>query len=139
MQKENPRCRFYAAPFDNNEDPNVVIPRRNKKRAIKQEYPRGWNEKKVLAVIAHYYRQTDEEGAAEFDAAPEAPGKIWEPVPIELVGAVNRLIADHVQRAGPAGARNRKKKGADEKDAEVRGARSVIHCLNDFPAMAPTN
>lgn len=81
------------------------------KQAIKQEYPRGWNEKKVLAVIAHYDRQTDEEGAAEIEAAPEAPGETWMSVPTELVGAVTRLIDEHTKQAVPAVARNHKKKG----------------------------
>ena len=65
------------------------------KKATSQEYPPGWNEKKVRAVIAHYDRQTEEEGAAEIEAEPEAPGETWMAVPTELVGVVTRLIEDH--------------------------------------------
>ncbi len=65
---------------------------------------------KSLAVIAHYDRQTEDEGAAEIDAAPEVQGEIWMPVPIELVGAVNRLIEDHAKRAITGETRNHKKK-----------------------------
>jgi hypothetical protein len=65
------------------------------KRATTQRFPAGWNEKKVRAVIAHYDQQTDEEGAAEIEAASEAPGETWMSVPTELVGAVTRLIKDH--------------------------------------------
>jgi hypothetical protein len=78
------------------------------KKAIRQEYPRGWNEKKVLAVIAHYDGQTDEEAAAEIEAAPEALGETWMSVPIELVGAVTRLIEDHGKKNSPAQSRNHK-------------------------------
>jgi hypothetical protein len=42
------------------------------KQAPRQKFPPGWNEKKALAVIAHYDRQTEEEGAAEIATAPEA-------------------------------------------------------------------
>jgi hypothetical protein len=80
------------------------------KKAIRQEYPRGWNEKKVLAVIAHYDEQTDEEAAAEIESAPEAPGETWMSVPTELVGAVTRLIEDHGKTSSPARSRNHKQR-----------------------------
>jgi hypothetical protein len=88
------------------------------KQAIKQEFPRGWNEKKVLAVIAHYDQQTDEEGAAEIEAAPAAPGETWMSVPTELVGVVTRLINDHAKQAVPAGTRNPKKKARTRRARE---------------------
>ena len=37
------------------------------KRATRQDFPSGWNKKKVLAAIAHYDRQTEEEAAAEIE------------------------------------------------------------------------
>jgi hypothetical protein len=70
------------------------------KQATRQKFPPGWNEKKVLAVIAHYDQQTEEEGAAEIEAAPESTGETWMSVPAELVGAVTRLIEDHAKN-GP--------------------------------------
>jgi hypothetical protein len=36
-----------------------------KKKPVKQRFPKGWNEKRVKAVIEYYDNQTDEEGAAE--------------------------------------------------------------------------
>jgi hypothetical protein len=68
----------------------------------RQEIPPGWNEKKVLAVIAHYDRQTEDEGAAEIEAAADASGETWMSVPTELVGVVSRLIADHIKKASSA-------------------------------------
>ena len=47
------------------------------KKAIQQEFPPGWNEKKVRELIAYYDNQTDEEGAAEIEAADAAPGETW--------------------------------------------------------------
>jgi hypothetical protein len=73
------------------------------KQATKQAYPPGWNEKKVMAVIAHYDQQTDEEGAAEIESAAEAKGETWMSVPVELVGAVTRLIEDHAKNGARAG------------------------------------
>jgi hypothetical protein len=71
------------------------------KKTIKREFPPGWNEKKVRAVIAHYDMQTDEEGAAEIESAPEATGETWIAVPNELLEPISRLIREHEQK-GPA-------------------------------------
>ena len=65
------------------------------KTTAKQKLPRGWNEKKVQAVIEHYDRQTAEEAAAEIESAPDATGETWISVPIELLPAVTRLIKRH--------------------------------------------
>lgn len=78
------------------------------KKARSQDYPPGWNEKKVLAVIAHYDRQTEEEAAAEIENAPETPGETWMSVPTELVEAVTLLIKDHTKPASPVRSRNHK-------------------------------
>jgi hypothetical protein len=32
------------------------------------QFPRGWNQKRVQAVIDYYDKQTDEEGALEYEA-----------------------------------------------------------------------
>jgi hypothetical protein len=89
------------------------------KKAIQQEFPPGWNEKKVRALIAYYDNQTDEEGAAEIEAAEEAQGQTWMSVPSELVPAVARFIENHQRtrtnrkaprrRAAPARSRKRRK------------------------------
>jgi len=80
------------------------------KKTRSKDYPPAWNEKKVLAVIAHFDRQTEDEAAAEIESAPEAPGETWMSVPTELVGAVTRLIKDHSKVTSPARSRNRKAK-----------------------------
>ena len=77
------------------------------KKAIQQELPPGWNEKKVRELIAYYDTQADEEGAAEIEAADAAPGETWMSVPTELVPVIARLIQDHEQKASNSRARPR--------------------------------
>ncbi len=79
------------------------------KQRTKQKFPPGWDEKKVRAVIVHYDQQSDEEGAAEIDSAPEAEGETWMSVPNKLVGEVNRLIKSFGRKNGVARARNGRK------------------------------
>ena len=38
-------------------------------KPTRQEFPPGWNKKKVLAVIAHYDQQPEDEAAAEIELA----------------------------------------------------------------------
>jgi hypothetical protein len=80
------------------------------KKTTHQEFPPGWNEKKVRAVIAHYDRQTEDEGAAEIETAPVATGETWMSVPSELVGAVTQLIEDHAKNGSLARPRNHKRR-----------------------------
>jgi hypothetical protein len=40
------------------------------KKATRQEFPPGWNEKKVLAMIEHYDQQAEDEAAVEIETAP---------------------------------------------------------------------
>jgi hypothetical protein len=79
-------------------------------RKAAQSYPRGWNEKKILAVIDHYDRQSAEEGAVEIETAPAATGETWMRVPIELIGAITRLIEDHAKKPAASATRNHKTK-----------------------------
>lgn len=58
----------------------------------KQKFPRGWNEKRVREVIAHYDNQTEEEQAAEIEAAVTAENITMVAVPTELVPEVVTLI-----------------------------------------------
>ncbi len=64
-----------------------------KKKPVKQRYPKGWNEKRVKAVIEYYDNQTDEEAAAEYEAAMEFEGQSMMLVPTELVPEIRKLIA----------------------------------------------
>lgn len=85
------------------------------KHATRQEFPPGWNEKKVHAVIAHYDQQTEDEAAAEIERAPEVTGETWMSVPTELIGAVARLIENHAKNGSRARPRNHKKKANAKK------------------------
>ena len=55
-----------------------------------KKYPRGWNEARVRRVLDYYESQTDEEAAAEIDAAFE---RTTMEVPAALVSTVRQLIA----------------------------------------------
>ena len=55
-----------------------------------KKYPRGWNEARVRGVLDYYESQTDEEAAAEIDAAFE---RTTMEVPAALVPTVRQLIA----------------------------------------------
>ena len=63
------------------------------KKKQKQEYPPGWNEKRVREVIDYYENQTDEEHLAEIEAALRAENITMMAVPTELVPKVRALIA----------------------------------------------
>ena len=45
----------------------------------KSEYPPGWDEDRVRAVIDHYDRQTEDEEVAEYEAAVAESGQPGEP------------------------------------------------------------
>jgi hypothetical protein len=85
------------------------------KRAKRQEFPPGWNEKKVRAVIAHCDQQTEEAAAAEIETAPEVAGETWVSVPAELVEVVTRLMEDHAKKVARALSRNHTKKSRDRR------------------------
>ena len=61
----------------------------------KSEFPQGWDEAKVQELLDHYEHQTDEEAAAEHDAALSRPDQTLMEVPTELVPAVREIIAEH--------------------------------------------
>lgn len=56
-------------------------------------FPPGWDEARVRRVLAHYERQTEEEGVAEDEAAEEDKTQTVMEIPNELVPAVRELIA----------------------------------------------
>lgn len=58
----------------------------------KQEFPRGWNEKKVRELIAYYENQTDDQRAADIEASPEMEVTMME-IPNKLVPQVRSLLA----------------------------------------------
>ena len=70
-------------------------PRRQPKgqKSQRQQFPRGWNEERVRKVLAHYENQSEDEAAAEDEAAYEAEGQTVMIVPTDLVPAIRQLIA----------------------------------------------
>ena len=55
-------------------------------------YPPGWDRAKVAAIIDFYENQTDEEVAAEIEAAMNDPGTVMVQVPRDLLPDVLKLI-----------------------------------------------
>lgn len=71
----------------------------NKKK--KQHYPPGWNEERVRRIAAHYDNQTDEEAAAEIEAALADKSRTMLSVPTSLVPEIVKFI-NQKQRRRPA-------------------------------------
>jgi len=61
----------------------------------KSRFPKGWDEKKVKRVLAHYEKQTEEEALAEDEAAYEDRNQAIIEIPLQLVSTVRGLIAKH--------------------------------------------
>lgn len=59
----------------------------------KTKFPRGWNEARVRRIIDYYENQSDEEAAAEDDAAFGGKGRTIMSVPTRLVPVLVRVIA----------------------------------------------
>jgi hypothetical protein len=58
-----------------------------------QKFPPGWDEARVRDVLAHYEGQTEDEQAAEIEAALDAEGITMMAVPTDLADEVRALIA----------------------------------------------
>ena len=56
-------------------------------------YPKGWDRKRVQALIDHYENQRDEDAIAEAEAGYKAIHSAMIQVPLALVPKVQRLIA----------------------------------------------
>jgi hypothetical protein len=59
------------------------------------EFPAGWDELRVRDLVDYYESQTDEEAAAEHEAALSGPGHTVMEVPTDLVPVFRHLIAEH--------------------------------------------
>jgi hypothetical protein len=64
----------------------------------RSEFPPGWDQARVHEVLEHYVKQTSREAAAEHAAALAHPDSALMVVPIELVPAVQRLLAEHKRK-----------------------------------------
>ena len=58
-----------------------------------QNFPPGWDEERVRAVLAHYESQTEDEQFAEIEAAHETEQVTLVAVPTELVPQVRAMLA----------------------------------------------
>ena len=64
----------------------------------KTPFPAGWDEARVRQVLEHHESQSDEEAAAEDEAAFESTTHTAMEVPVELVPEIRELLAK--RRAG---------------------------------------
>ena len=65
------------------------------------EFPPGWDEKRVRSVIAYYDQQTEDEAVAEAEAALQNESSTLMKIPTELVPAVLELIDKHLANNQP--------------------------------------
>ena len=62
----------------------------------KQQFPKGWNERRVKELISELDARTDEEwAAADEAAAADADDQTVITVPIALLPEIRRLLASH--------------------------------------------
>jgi hypothetical protein len=59
-----------------------------------RRFPEGWDEDRVKRVLEHYESQTGDEVVVEDEAAYEDTNHAFMAVPVDLVPAVRRLIAE---------------------------------------------
>ncbi len=62
------------------------------KKSKKQKLPRGWTEERIRKLAEHYDNQTEDEQAAEIEAAWKAENVTMVAVPTELVPQVLRFL-----------------------------------------------
>jgi hypothetical protein len=56
-------------------------------------YPKGWNRKRVQALLDYYENQTDDQAIAEAEAAYNAVNSTMMEIPLALVPKVQRLLS----------------------------------------------
>ena len=72
-----------------------------------EKYPPGWNEARVRRVLEYYESQSDEEAAAEIEAAFKGRTHTTMEVPVALVPIVRTLIAERKPAAHPKKTHNK--------------------------------
>ena len=65
------------------------------------QFPPGWDEERVMKVLAHYEEQTEAEPVAEDEAAFEDRTQTVMEVPTALVPAIRELPAKYQQEERP--------------------------------------
>ena len=58
-----------------------------------QTFPPGWDDRRIQDLIAHYENQTEDEEAADIEAAREAEDVTLMAIPTDLVPEVRALLA----------------------------------------------
>ena len=64
-----------------------------------QKFPAGWDEARIQALIGHYDNQTEDEQAAEIEAAYDDENMTTVVVPTELMPEIRRLLATYKKPA----------------------------------------
>jgi hypothetical protein len=64
----------------------------------KTQFPPGWDEERLRAVVDHYETQTDDEAAVEHEAALAGRDQTIVAVPRALLPEVRALIAGHARQ-----------------------------------------
>ena len=62
-------------------------------------FPKGWDEKRVRRVMAHYESQSEDEALAEDEAAWEDSSQTFMEIPNDLVPTVRQLLAKRAKDA----------------------------------------
>lgn len=89
-------------------------------------FPPGWDEKKVRELIDHHEGQTDEEAAAEDEAAFADRSFTIMQIPVELVPEVDELLVRRSSEPRSPG-RGRNEKGSSRSPGKVRtGRKSAV-------------
>jgi hypothetical protein len=60
-----------------------------------KHFPAGWDEERIRRVLTHYEKQTDEEAAAEDEAAFKGKKRTVIEVPVELLPVIREIIAQY--------------------------------------------
>jgi hypothetical protein len=60
-----------------------------------KRFPTGWDEERVRRVLSHYEKQTDEQAAAEDEAAFKGKRRTVIEVPVELMPIIREIIAQY--------------------------------------------
>jgi hypothetical protein len=86
-------------------------------------YPRGWTRKQIDDLREHYENQSEDEAAAEIEAAFNDPHETLMAVPTELVPQIDKLVAAHHSRKQRSAAPSRK----SSRNAPRRAANRRAH------------
>ena len=74
---------------------SIPAPHETEKTMKQSRFPKGWDEKRVSELLAHYETQTEDEIVAEDEATLLDPEQTVMEVPAKLVPMVRELIARH--------------------------------------------